>query len=562
MTFSPSRLAAHSKIPWRVRLNEMRSERATFDAHWREIDLFMAPGRFRDGHSADENRGEKKHRKIIDETALRARRVFVAGFVSGMTSPARPWFKLTVADSDLAEFSAVRAWLEEVEKRINLVLARSNFYHAIVNVYDDLGTFGTAALSVTERPESIVWFRPHPVGDYYVSANDDMLVDTIYRQTKLTVRQLVERFGRENCSASTLSSYESGNTEHRVDVIQAIEPNDDRIRNLRNFVNMPYRSVWFEESGEADKYLGRFGFEEFPSMVVRWQASPLDDYGIDCPGMTALGGVKQLQHQQLKKGQAIDKMVNPHLQVPPTLKGVRSFLPGGTTVYDQTSPNGGIRPIHDVNLRLDYMLRDIQEVQHRVNESFFVDLFLMISQQDSVRTATEIALRNEEKLLVLGPALQRVQTELLDPLLDRVFAIMERAGEIPLPPPELEGAPLQVKYISMLAQAQQSVVASSVERFLGAAGSMAQMNPGVLDKVDFDETLEEYAEILGVPQRLLKSNEDVDAQRQAQAEQAAAAEQLLTLQQGAEAAKTVSEVDASPEGALAGILDRVDMFRD
>ncbi len=139
---------------------------------------------------------------------------------------------------------------------------------------------------------------------------------------------------------------------------------------------------------------------------------------------------------------------------------------------------------------------------------------------------------------------------------------MERAGEIPLPPPELEGAPLQVKYISMLAQAQQSVVASSVERFLGAAGSMAQMNPGVLDKVDFDETLEEYAEILGVPQRLLKSNEDVDAQRQAQAEQAAAAEQLLTLQQGAEAAKTVSEVDASPEGALAGILDRVDMFRD
>ncbi|MEO1029285.1 MAG: portal protein, partial [Pseudomonadota bacterium] len=294
MPASKARYQAHSKIPWRVRLNEMQTERASFDAHWREIDLFMAPGRFRDGHNAEENRGEKKHRKIIDETALRARRVFVAGFVSGMTSPARPWFKLTVADSDLAEFSSVRAWLEAVEQRINLVLARSNFYHAIANIYDDLGTFGTAALSVTERPDSIVWFRPHPVGDYYVSANDDMLVDTIYRETKLLVRQLVERFGRENCSTSTLSSYDAGNTEERVDVVQAIEPNDDRIPELQNFKNMPFRSVWFEESGEESKYLGQFGFEEFPSMVARWQASPLDDYGIDCPGMTALGGVKQL----------------------------------------------------------------------------------------------------------------------------------------------------------------------------------------------------------------------------------------------------------------------------
>lgn len=554
MKQSSERPVAHSKIPWRVRLSELETERAAFDAHWREIDLFMAPGRFRDGHNAEENRGEKKHRKIIDETALRARRVFVAGFVSGMTSPARPWFKLTVPDSDLAEFSSVRAWLEEVERRINLILARSNFYHAIANVYDDLGTFGTAALSVTERRDSVVWFRPHPVGDFHVSANDDMLVDTIYRQTKLTVRQLVERFGRENCANSTLASYDAGNLEERVDVVQAIEPNDKRLAGLPDARNKPFRSVWFEESGEENKYLGQYGFDEFPSMVVRWQASPLDDYGIDCPGMTALGGVKQLQHQQLKKGQAIDKMVNPHLQVPPNLKGVRSFLPGGTTVYDQTSPNGGIRPIHDVSLRLDYMLNDIREVQQRIHESFFVDLFLMISQQDDVRTATEIALRNEEKLLVLGPALQRVQTELLDPLLDRVFAIMERAGAIPLPPPELEGMPLQVKYISMLAQAQQSVVASSVERFLGAAGSMAQMNPGVLEKVDFDETLEEYAEILGVPQRLLKSNEDVAAARDAQAQQVAAAEQLDALQQGADVAKTVSEVDASPDGALAQLL--------
>ncbi|WP_299546964.1 portal protein, partial [uncultured Tateyamaria sp.] len=288
---------------------------------------------------------------------------------------------------------------------------------------------------------------------------------------------------------------------------------------------------------------------------ARWQADALDDYGTDCPGMTALAGCRQLQHQQIKKAQAIDKMVNPHLQVPADLtRNTRAFLPGGTTPYNQTTAHGGIRPIHDVNFRLDYMLQDIGEVQGRINESFFVDLFLMISQQDDIRTATEITLRNEEKLLALGPTLQRVQTELLDPMIDRVFSLMERAGAIPPAPEEMNGQQLEVKYVSMLAQAQQTVGASSIERYVQMAGAIAAVQPNVLHKVNYDGVMDEYGDILGVPKSLINSEEDVAATRQAEAEQAQQAQQAELAASAAQTAKTASEVNVSDDGPLAQLL--------
>lgn len=544
-----------SKIPWRIRLNRMRSERSIFDSHWRVIDKFMAPARYRDGHSANENRGEKKHRFIVDETVLRAKRIFVAGFVSGVSSPARPWFKLKTQDPDMVKNHAVRQWLEEVERRINVVLQRSNFYQAIATGYHNLGVFGTSAITVGEHPETIAWFYPHPVGDFYVSTDQFMQVDTIYRETKKTVRQLVDRWGLDNVSQSTRSQYETGNVEQRIDVVQAVEPNDERLAGFSDFRGMPYRSVWFEETGTESQYLGKSGFHEFPSMVARWQADALDDYGTDCPGMTALGGCQQLQHQQVKKAQAIDKMVNPHLQVPTDLtRNTRAFLPGGTTAYNQTTAHGGIRPIHDVNFRLDYMLQDIGSVQQRINESFFVDLFLMISQQDDVRTATEITLRNEEKLLALGPTLQRVQTELLDPLIDRVFSLMDRAGAIPPAPDAMKGEPLEVKYVSMLAQAQQTVGASSIERFVQMASATAQVQPGIIHKVNYDGMIDEYGEILGVPKSLIRSDEDAAASRQAEAQAAQQAQQAELAQSAAQTAKTASEINISDDGPLAQLL--------
>ena len=541
-----------SSTPWSQRLQQLRTERSSFESQWREIAENMAPGRLRLETFTEYNKGQKKHQKIIDETVLRARRTFVAGFVSGMTSPARPWFKLITPDAELNETHGVRVWMDEVERRIGLILARSNFYHAIPRLYDDMGTFGTGAMTVMEDEKNLVWFYPHSVGGYWTSQNDQGIVDVIYRETVKTVAQLIDTFGIENVSDQTRALFRNHQTEKRVECYNAIEPNDDRDVGKLDFGNMPFRSVWWEKGHKNNQYLGIRGFEEFPAVVGRWYTS-LDDYGVDCPGMTSLGPVKQLHHEQTRKAQAIDKMVNPPMQAPASLKRGNqiNLLPGGINYYDEASGGAGLRPLYERDPRINELLLDIQEVQNRINETWYVDMFLMLSNEQDVRTATEVVLRNEEKLLALGPVLTRIQTEVLDPVIDRVFNIMARTGNLPEIPPELEGVDLRVKYISMLAQAQQSVGASSIERLINAGATAANTwGEEALDVIDIDETLREYNGIIGAPARLIRSREAVDERRTTR-QQAQQAQQMAELANtAAQAAKTGSEVNVSQDSAI------------
>ena len=469
-----------------------------------------------------------------------------------MTSPARPWFKLTTPDPALSEFRVVRTWLDEVEGRIYMVLSRSNFYQAIARAYDDLGTYGTCAMAALEDAEYLTWFYPHPLGTYFVSQNGRGMVDTIYRKTTRTVRQLIETFGEENCSDSVKTMFNNGSLDARVEVYNAIEPNDDRIPDRMDYQNMPFRSVWWECGQDNNMYLGKRGFMDFPTMAARWYATPLDDYGVDCPGMSALAPCKQLFFEQKRKAQAIDKMVNPPVQAPSALKRGNQvkMLPGGVTYFDEATPNGGIRPLFDRDPYIEPLLRSMEEVRQRIYETYYVDMFLMISEQDDVRTATEVALRNEEKLLALGPTLTRVQTEILDPVIDRVFNILARNEMLPPPPPELEGVELRAKYISMLAQAQQSVGASSIERLVNTAMTMEQGGfQGVIDKVNGDAVLESYGDILGVDARLLRGDDEVASIRGQRAQQMQQMQAVEMAQGAARAAKDASQVDVSEGSA-------------
>jgi hypothetical protein len=138
--------------------------------------------------------------------------------------------------------------------------------------------------------------------------------------------------------------------------------------------------------------------------------------------MEALGDVKQLQHGQLRKAQAVDYMVKPPLQIPTAMKNMPlATLPGGAMYVDQNHPHGGIRSAFDVKLDVSHQLEDIRDVRERINQTFYVDLFLMLAQAEQGGqpiTAREVAEKHEEKLLMLGPVLERLHNELLKPKID------------------------------------------------------------------------------------------------------------------------------------------------
>jgi hypothetical protein len=512
-------------------------------------------------------RGRVRNNKIIDSTGTQALRTMTAGMMSGMTSPARPWHRRKISgDPDLMDSPEVKEWISNVERVERSILNKSNFYNSVSTVYTELGAFGTAPLYRQKSFDNVVHFRPFTAGEYVIAENFQGEVDTVGRYFTMTVSQVVEKFGLKEgstkidwtgISSTTKKLWESNQFDSLVPIIHLIEPrrNEDRDFTRIDQMNMRIRSVYFEYAGDGEEVLFEGGFNKMPIYVPRWDVLSGEVYGRS-PGMDSLGDIKQLQHQQKRKAQAIDKMVNPPMVASVNLRGKPSTtLPGGNTYVDPTQGGAGFTPAYQVQPRINEMMIDIQEVQDRIQRGFYADLFAMMINSDRRQmTATEVAERHEEKLVLLGPVLQRLNVELLDPLLDDVFNYALEAGLLPPIPEVLEEQELEVEYISLLAQAQQAVSASSIERTMGFAGNLSAVFPNVVDVLDADFALREYSEVLGNNPKLLKPTEEVEQARAAQAEQAQQQQAMEQAGSMAQGAKVLSETDSQSPNALTDLL--------
>lgn len=556
----------------------LENERSSFISHWRDIADYVLPRRPQ-FNVTDTNKGERRNQKIIDATAGLAARTLRSGMMGGVTSPARPWFRLTTSDPALAEYGPVKEWLHITSQRMTTVFLRSNLYNALPTVYGDIGTFATGALFVEEDFDDVVRFYPFPIGSYMIAANDRLKVDVFFREFRLTVRQLVQKFGKRNASGnvdwSNISThvknmYDNGSLDTWIDICHVIQPNDEYNPKSLLSKHKKYRSCYYEKgsnsansssyisSGDEDRYLSDKGYDYFPVLCPRWETTGEDVYGTDCPGMTVLGYVKALQTMQKRKAQAIEKMVNPPMVGPSMLKNQRpSILPGDMNYLDEREGQKGFRPVHEVNPRINELVLDIQDHREFIRRTYYEDLFLMLASSDRREiTAREIDERKEEKLLVLGPVLEQLNQDLLDPLIDITFDIMARQGLIPEPPEELQGSQLKVEYISVMAQAQKLVGIAGVERFAAFVGDVVAQtqNPEVLDKIDVDQMIDIYGDLTSVPPGIVRPDEAVAEIRQGRAQAQQAQQQMMAMTEGAKAAKDLSGADMSGDNALTALL--------
>lgn len=546
------------------RLTRLKSERdSNWLPEWRDLSDYILPraGRF---NVSDVNKGQRRDKKIINPRATFAARTLAAGMHSGMTSPASPWFKLGTPDPGLMQYGPVKEWLYAVEKAMREVMARSNLYNVLPTVYGEEGVFGTAAMAALPDARDVVRFYPFTVGSYMIANSDRQQVDTLYREFKMTARQMEQQFGKAALS-STTQTLLTTNSEAWVEVCHATQPNESREPGRKDNTNMSYQSVYWEKGGDNDKLLRESGFQEFPVMAPRWDVLGEDVYGTG-PGSQCIGSTRALQLMERRKAELVEKGVRPPMGAPASLQTQKaSILPGSITYLDDMQQGAKFAPLWDVNPAWLGQLRgEIAAEEQIADTAFFVDLFLMISQLDGERTAYEIATRKEEKMLMLGPVLERQNDDLLDPCVDQVFhqmveqSIPRWMGLLPgnplLPPPpkEMGGLDLRIEYTSILAQAQRAVEGSAIERAIGFAGTVANIkqDPSSLDLLDTDNALREYFKVTAVPPALIRSDDAVQAIREqrAQAQQQAQMEQQLGS--AIEGVKVLSQADTGGNNAL------------
>ena len=537
------------------RANAMQTEGSTWIATWQDLSDYIYPtkGFF---HSTTPNQGSKiDHKKLIDSHATLAVDIMASGMLSGLTSPSRPWFKLGLADHELMEFAPVKIWLETCARILMETYQKSNIYGMLNLIYTEIATFGTACAYLEESFQNVLRARNYTAGEYFLSTDENGTPNAFYRRFWMTTGQIIKRFGLENASSRVQQQYRSNTPDIWNIVNHLIEVNDARIPFLKDYSNMSYRSAYWEDGVQDDNYLKIGGYEEFPILAPRWDVTTTaDSYGKG-PGWKALGDIKMLQKLQKNKLIALDKLTNPPLQVDSSVVGEVNTLPGGITRFSAQTPNAGVKPTYQVNIDLVALEQTIKTTKDAIGRYFFTDLFLMLIEADRNRremTATEIIERQAEKLSMLGPVLERLENELLNPMIERSFNLADRLGVLPPPPTEIQGMELKIQYISVLAQAQKMVGITVVDQWSAGVVNDASIDPTALDIINFDEKNRAKADMLGVPAKIINTPEEVAARRKARAKAAAEAEaqnKMMLLAEGAaKGAGAVKSMADSPMG--------------
>lgn len=505
---------------------EARTERVDFEAEWRNISNFLLPGRGVYQTYTKPRKRQLTTTNVINTVAEDALYVLTSGMHSGLTSPSRPWFRLAWSDEKIKTVEPLVAWLQDSENRLNAGLHASNFYSIINSFYIEYVGFGNGCVYVGEDSDTVqapFRFELLTAGEYAFTLGSDGRPSTFFRTVFMSQRQLVERF-RTQVSAEIRKKVEAN--EAGIDVIDLAVV---EIVMHDAFMDKPWTRVYYEASSESaagnsseKEPLEVSGYYEFPYPLARWSTIGSDTYGIG-PGSRALPDIKRLQEMEKAFLMATHKAINPPLNAPARMRGKLNTLPGGYNYY--SNPQETVNEIYQVRFDYTGVGGAIERVEQRIQRNFFNDIFLTAARDPNATPykATEVNAREQEKMLRLGPVIERLQHEFLQPVIERCFNIMLRKELFaPLDPALAEMAgEYTISLVSPLATAQRAVALNGIQTFMGFIGQAAQFDQSILDNIDTDEAAREMADIAGVQLGVLRKKEDIQKMRQQRAQAAA-----------------------------------------
>ena len=503
------------------------------------------------------NQGDKKDQQMLDSAPLMANNTQAAGMQDGITSPLRPWMRLTVANPDVADVQEVKYWCDSVTQILLDIFSRSNFYDSAIEFYKELGAPGTAAMLIEEDAEHGIWCRTFTIGEYAIGTDHRNRVNRFARNIQMTVAEMVSAFGLENCPVAVQQLFKNKNVEKYFKVKHLVIPNPNYMSDkLVKWVKR-YVSLYWCEEGVREDYLDIGGYDSFPFTVCRWSVKGADIYGRG-PGWYALSDAQTLQAMEEDILIGVKKSVDPPMIAPVDVlsAGGVNTLPNGVTYYNRSDGPTAIQAAQQVQLAIQEAEAKKQAIADRINKHFFVDLFRMLEGIDQGNiTAREIIERVQEKMSQIGPVLQRVQHEFLQPAIDRTFGIALKNNLLPPPPDAIQGMDIKIEYVSNMAQAQKMQGLTAIDQLAAFVGTAAQLSQGaVLDKVDFDEMLDKYAEMLGTSPSILLSDDQVQKTRQQKAQQQQMMQTVQMAQQAANTAKTAADTPLGNGSALDALI--------
>lgn len=532
------------------RTMKMRADRSLFDYQWQEIRDNVIPvlARF----VGEDPKGAKSNQFTVDETPEQAHELLAAALHGMLTNPALKWFDLAVRNPKLKEIDRVAACLAHRRDVMFdfMYSPTANLTAALHETYLDLTSFGTGALFVPERPGKGLLFQSRQLREVYLAEGADGRVDTVHRWFKMTARQAVQQFGKDNLGPAILDRTQSATKQdEELEFLHAVYPRSDRALGGFGSKRLPVASVYVSVLDK--KVVREKGFHEMPYAVPRWIKRSGEVYGRG-PGTKALPSCKSLQRAMKTTLSGAELRIQPPMAVADdgVMGPIRLHAGGTTDIRAELMVNGRlpIQPIlngADPNLGEEMM----EGMRQRIQASFYNHLLQMM--RDPRMTATQVIQISEETLRILGPVIGRLQAELLGPLVERTYMVLLRAGAFDAfpTPPELLGEDITIEYVSPIAQAQKLSEAKGIVQTFGVVTQMAQVDANVMLNFDLDGSARALAIMFGMPRYLLRDPRKVAELKAQQQKQQQAQQTMANLRLAAGGVKdAASALPALREG--------------
>ena len=521
------------------RFGRLESDRRIWHNEWQDIVRFVRPTAM----DFDEKRspGEARTKDIFDGTAMHALAKYGSGLHSFVTHPSERWFSVEfqgVEPEQLDRDSLV--WLAIVNDLIYSVYQQpvANQSMALHECYLDLGSFGTAVVSQEWNSRfHMPVFSAEPLASCFLLENDIGLVDTVFRERKMTLRQMMQKFGE---LPPELAKVYRKNEDEEKTVIHAVYPRTDRNPVGLGPRNKPFASVWVCK--ETKETLKEGGYDSMPYHVVRWEKMAAETYGRG-PAKKCLPDIRMLQRSEMMMIKATQKAVDPPIFVPDDAFMLPPRMsPGGVNYMNMSEPGKNIfMPPFAGNIPIGY---ETSEQKRRFIEAcFFADLW-DLEKKNVEMTALEVAERRNNKLQELAPMMGRIERELLTPMIARTFSLLESAGKIP-PYTGRVDAPIRVTYNSPASKAQKSMKNVDTDNYIQGLIPLAQIQPNIIDVINFDAVAQQRAITTQIDPRILRSPEEVAAMRQEREQAEQAQNMLAAAEPASKALKNVADAQAA-----------------
>lgn len=521
---------------------QLKGQRSNFESYWQSLhDYFYI-------EAQDINRSyaqgtELNVDALYDSTTLEAGDVLASGFMNYLTPPTSKWAALRAKNPALKNNKEVATWLEEVMDQVNYTLNKSNFYNQIITSYKASGIYGTSAMLEESDIEDDVRFYSLPIKNICLVEDSKGRVVEFFIEFEYTAIQAADRFGIENLStemAQEVLGERRSNTKHVFLCYIARRFYRDIRKNDKK--NMPIEAVWLDVKGKHT--CSEEGYLEFPAFCHRFDKRPFIPWGFS-PAMKALPFARILNAVAKTNLRMMMKHTDPPIALPDNAF-IMPFQqnPRSVNYYNKTKMDA-----KDIFAFGNYGnpqvgLQSIEYYSAQVKSIMYNDVFLAFNGITKQMNNPEVMERISEKMSLLGPAVGRYISEMLNPVIIRTIGILYRKGKLPEPPDAFRADPsFEIDCISQLAQAQRRSELNSLIGGMTLVGQLAPLDPNVMDKISMDRVIEEAWNIVGAPARVLRSDDEVDGIRQAKADAAAQAQQVAMLQQSADAIKTGSEID-------------------